>query len=114
MRLPCQLLLLLFYLLSCVLLFVTPLTVACQGFPRQEHCSGLPFPNPGDLPNPGIEPVFPVSPVLAGGFFITEPPGKPYTIVLNPFSAQGCGDNRTRQQGGKQPEEAENAQKQVV
>ena len=114
MRLPYQLLLLLFYLLSCVLLFVTPLTVACQGFPRQEHCSGLPFPTPGDLPNPGIEPVFPVSPVLAGGFFITEPRGKPYTIVLNPFSAQGCGDNRTRQQGGKQPEEAENAQKQVV
>ena len=42
--------------------FVTPWTVAFQaplsmGFPRQEYCSGLPFPSPGDLPNPGIEPV---------------------------------------------------------
>ena len=41
---------------------VTPWTVACQaplsmGFPRQEHWSGLPFPPPGDLPDPGIEPV---------------------------------------------------------
>ena len=35
---------------------------------------GLPFPSPGDLPDPGIEPV---SPALAGGFFTTEPPGKP-------------------------------------
>ena len=40
-------------------------------FPRQEHWSGLPFPSPGDLSNPGMEPE------LAGGFFITEPPGKP-------------------------------------
>ena len=44
------------------------------GFPRQEYCSGLPFPPPGDLPDPGIEPV---SPALAGGFFTTETPGKP-------------------------------------
>ena len=41
---------------------VVPWTVACQaplsmGFPRQEHWSGLPFPLPGDLPDPGIEPV---------------------------------------------------------
>ena len=43
-------------------------------FPRQEHPSGLPFPSPGDLPNPGIEPVYPT---LAGGFFTTESPGKP-------------------------------------
>ena len=41
---------------------------------RQEYWSGLPFPPPGDLPDPGIEPV---SPALAGGFFIIEPPGKP-------------------------------------
>ena len=44
-----------------VLLFVTSWTVACQaplsmGFSRQEHWSGLPFPSPGDLPNPEIEP----------------------------------------------------------
>ena len=54
-----------------------------MGFPRQEYWSGLPFPSPGDLPDPGIEPM---SPALAGGFFTTEPPGKPkillYVIVL--------------------------------
>ena len=47
--------------LSCVRLFVTSWTVACQaplsvGFFRQEYWSGLPFPSPGDLPNPGIKP----------------------------------------------------------
>ena len=40
---------------------------------RQTYWSGLPFPSPRDFPNPGIEPAFPT---LAGGFFITEPPGK--------------------------------------
>ena len=59
---------------------MTPWTVACQaplsiGFPRQKYWSGLPFPNPGDLPDPGIEPV---SPALAGRFFTTELCGKPY------------------------------------
>ena len=44
-----------------------------MGFSRQEYWHGLPFPSPGDLPDPGIEPT---SPALAGGFFITEPPGK--------------------------------------
>ena len=48
-------------LLSRVQLFATPWTVAYQaplsmGFSRQEYWSGLPFPSPGDLPNPGIEP----------------------------------------------------------
>ena len=48
-------------LLSHVQLFATPWTVAHQtppsmGFSRQEYWSGLPFPSPGDLPNPGIEP----------------------------------------------------------
>ena len=47
--------------LNCVRLFATPWTVACKdplsmGFFRQEYWSGLPFPSPGDLPNPGIEP----------------------------------------------------------
>ena len=46
------------------------------GFPRQEYWSGLPFPSPGDLPNPGIKPGSPMSPALAGGFFTTEPPRK--------------------------------------
>ena len=64
--------------------FITPWTVAHQaplfmGFFRQEYWNGLPFPSPGDLPNlpnPGVEFKSPVSPVLAGRFFTTEPPGK--------------------------------------
>ena len=43
-----------------------------MGFPSQEYWSGLPFPPPGDLPDPGIKPT---SPPLAEGFFTTEPPG---------------------------------------
>ena len=65
-------------LLSHVRLFVTPWTMACQaplsmGLSQQEYWSGLPFPPPRDLPNPGIKLLSPVSPVLAGGFFTTEP-----------------------------------------
>ena len=41
-------------------------------FCRQEYWSGLPFPSPGDLPNPGIEPEFFVSPALAGELFTTS------------------------------------------
>ena len=67
--------------LSHVWLSVTPWTVAHQallsmGFSRQEHWSGLLFPSPGDLPDPGIEPKSLVSPALAGGFFTTAPLGK--------------------------------------
>ena len=63
--------------------FVTPWTVACQaplsmGFSWQEYWSGLPSPSPRDHPYPGIEPV---SLALAGGFFTTEPPGKPPTLL---------------------------------
>ena len=63
--------------------FVTPWTVAHQaslsmGFPRQEYWSGLPFPSPGKLSNPGTEHASPASPELAAGFFSTEPPGKPH------------------------------------
>ena len=65
-------------MLSHVQLFVTPWTVARQarlsmGFSRQEYWSGLPFPPPGHLPDPGIEPV---SPTSAGGFFTTVLFGK--------------------------------------
>ena len=68
-------------MLSNVQLFVTPQTVACQaplsmGFPRQEYWSRLPFPPPGDLPDPRIKPESPAAPALAGGFFTPEPPGK--------------------------------------
>ena len=69
-------------LLSRVWLFAAPWTAAhqaplCLGFSRQEHWSGLPFPPPGDLPHPGIDPPPPACPALAGGFFTTAPPGKP-------------------------------------
>ena len=60
--------------------FATSWTVPCQaslsrGFPRQEHWSRLPFPSPGNFPDPG-------SPALPSGFFTTEPPGKPTIQVL--------------------------------
>ena len=66
-------------MLSRVQLFATPRTVACQAalfmeFSRQEYWKGLLFPTPGDFSNAEIEPM---SPALAGGFFTTEPPGKP-------------------------------------
>ena len=62
---------------------VTPCTVARQaplsmGFPWQKYWSGLPFPPPGDLPDPGIEPTSPVFFVFTGGFFTTMPPRKPH------------------------------------
>ena len=57
--------------------FVTPWTAAHQAplyveFSKQEYWRGLPFPPPGDLPNPGIEPMSPASPALAGWFFTAE------------------------------------------
>ena len=68
-------------LLRSVQLFATPLTVdfvapLSMGLSWQEYWNGLPFPPPGDLFNPRIEPASPASPVLADGFFITELPGK--------------------------------------
>ena len=67
--------------LSRVQLFATPWTVTSQaplsmGFSRQEYWSGLPFPSPGDLPNPGIEPR---SPALQADALSSEPPGKPWS-----------------------------------
>ena len=67
---------------SDVWLFVTSWAVVCEnplsmGFSRQDYWSGLPFPSPGDLPDPLIENRSLASPTLAGGFFTTEPPGKP-------------------------------------
>ena len=64
----------------------TPWTVAhqaslCMRFLRQRSWDGLPFPPPGELPSPGIEPVPPASPALAGGFFTTEPPGTPPALL---------------------------------
>ena len=80
--------------LSCVRLFATPQThptrLLCPwDFPRQEHWSRFPFPLPGDLPNPGAEPVTPASPALAGRFFTTEPPGKPSCSYIDSISPSG-------------------------
>ena len=59
------------------------------GFLRQEYWSGLPFPSPGDLLDPGIEHVSLESPALAGGFFTTGSTGKPdhLWVWCNPCSA---------------------------
>ena len=73
--------------LSCVRLFATPGTVAHQAplsmeFSRQEYWSGLPFPTPGDLPDPRIEPASLMSPTLESRFFTTSSPGKPFVKVI--------------------------------
>ena len=70
-----------------VWLFVTPWTVAHQaplsmGFSRWEYWSGSPFPSPGDLPNPGIEPR---SPTLQADALTSEPPGKPFLSFVGSF-----------------------------
>ena len=76
-------------MLGHIWLFCNPMDVAHQaplpmGFSRQEYCSRLPFPSPGDLSNSGIKPV---SPALAGRVFTTEPPGKPSQISSYLFSS---------------------------
>ena len=68
--------------LRCVPLFVTVWTVAnhahlSMGFSRQEYWSGLSFPSPGYLPNPGIKPEFSASPALKTDSLLLEPSGKP-------------------------------------
>ena len=89
------------YVLSCVQLFATPWTVDCQApLSWQEYQSGLPFPTPGDLPNPGIKPISLASPALAGGFFTTVPAGKPllttykiYKIGIILLIPSACSEN---------------------
>ena len=56
-----------------------------MGFSRQEYWSGLPFPSPGNLPDPRIEPESLMSPALAGSFFSNEPPGKPILSCIKIF-----------------------------
>ena len=60
--------------------YKTPL---CMGCPKQEYWSGLPFPSPGDLPNPGTEPVS--LRLLAGGFFTTSPTWEVPIVSFNTF-----------------------------
>ena len=83
--------------LSRVQLFATPWTVDCQaplsmGFSRQEYWSGLPFPSPGDLPDPGIKPG---SPALQADALSSEPPGKPKKSLYNKkgFNISGSYNN---------------------
>ena len=76
-------------LFSRVRLFVTSWIIAPQaslsmGFSRQEYWSGLPFPTPGDLSDPGVEPESLAFPALAGGFFTTAPPGTPIMMIYKP------------------------------
>ena len=79
-------------MLSCfshVRLFATLLPTVCQaplsvGFSRQESWSGLPFPAPGDLPDPGIEPTSVRSPALAGGFFTISAAWEALNLFYSP------------------------------
>ena len=78
--------------LSHVQLFVTPWTVAHQappfmGFSRQDSWSGLPFPSPGDLPDPGIEPR---SPALQADALTSEPPGKHLEVFSRVWHKWKC------------------------
>jgi len=56
-----------------------------MGFSRQEYWSGLPFPSPGNLPDPGIEPLSLESPALAGRFFTTSATWEAYPPCPNPI-----------------------------
>ena len=72
-------------MLSCVWHFATIWTVGHQApvsmeFSRQKYWSGLSFPTPGELPDPGMEPPSLMDPALAGGFLTTVPPAKPLKI----------------------------------
>ena len=83
-------------LLSHVWCFVTPWTVAYQaplsmGFSRQEYWCGLPFPSPGNIPDPGIEPW---SPALQADALLSEPPGCPYKRLWP--SEMGKMDEKTK------------------
>ena len=70
----------------CYLMDCSPPTPPSMGFSRQEYWSGLPFPSPGDLPDPGIEPR---SPTLRADALTSEPPGKPSHMSII-FSITYC------------------------
>ena len=91
-----------FYLHSHVWLIATPWTIACQAslsveLSRQEFWNGLPFPFPGDLPNPGTEPR---SPALQVDSLLSEPPGKPKNTGVGSLSLlQGMFPTQESNQG---------------
>ena len=60
---------------------VAHLAPLSMGFSRQEYWSGLPFPPPGDLSHPGIEPASLVSPALTGGFFLPTEPLEKFCVL---------------------------------
>ena len=70
--------------------FSLPRSLLSMGFPRQEYWKELPFPSPGDPPDPKIEPV---SPALAGRLLTTEPPGKPFKHVRVSISKKSKNNN---------------------
>ena len=79
----------------------TPWTLACQaslsmGFPRQEYWSGWPFPSPGDLPNPRIEPLSP-------GSLSTELSGKPKFRITDLKNIYTTGVQQQTRGGKKRP-----------
>ena len=81
---------------SCVQFCVTPRTVACQaplsvGSFRQEYWSRLPFPSPGDLPDPGIEPTFLGFPALAASLFITSATWEAQATCRKPYNRRLAG-----------------------
>ena len=67
-----------------------------MGFSKQEYWSGLPFPPPEDLSDPGIEPVSPAAPALAGGFLTTSTFGKPREVNAWPQIFKGHADSPFR------------------
>ena len=78
-----------FFVTLCTAVLRAPLSM---GFSRQKYWSGLPFPPPGDLPDPGIKPMAPVTTVLASGIFATVPPGKPIVIsAQSQINREACG-----------------------
>ena len=99
------------WVLSHVQLFAIQWTTASQAplsieFSKQEYWSGLPFPSPGDLPDPGIERLSVVSPVLAGGFFTSWVNREPHFVVnLYSWGARepslfGLSDGSVKEQEG--------------
>ena len=86
---------------SHVQLLATLWTVALRaplymGFFRQEYWSGLPFLLPGDLPDPGMEPMFPVSATMTGGFFTSRHQrSPPFYLQPNKKQREVCFHNNT-------------------
>ena len=73
-----------------------------MGFLRQGYWR-LPFPSPGDLPDPGIDPVSLESPTLAGGLFTTETPGTPFKLMIQFYCYPHCMDEHAEAQTGDIP-----------